>query len=1448
MSSLVQLNPSGEMEAKIIELKNIMQTRRGFNKSKAKLTNTFGGSKNHRYMFNRSNSNFGITDKFNKQTHSIEKGNYSMWNAPNNNKHQDILKLLREIMHLKDPDFRYSTIQVNAPVLVNRSFESNTVSQWHKDTGNMRNAQSYGFSFGDFECNSEPTTGAVGDLWTRDEDGNITVIDYHNKPTKFDAQKVEHRTNPNIEGKRWAVLYFTSEHAIEIDVLLNYEYLIKKDTTQQEPQYLQWLNDVPNLSQQHRDYIKANEDEFKRVYETRQLKLQDKYQIKTDKKFVIWKKLNLFVINLERCKDKRKHMDKNLKQEGFTNYAFFEAVNGLKLVEDPAYTYDYKDTKLINQKVFRSGFNTEGHYDCIGPTGNAGHSWKKTPVVLGEIGCAMSHFDIWKHAWDNDFSNVMVMEDDVNFDHDFFDFDCFQIPHDVELIQLGWEGKGSKNGPNLNKLYYQNVEQSNPFGHFIEYDKDHSIVLNHCYIIPNRDALKKLIDLYKPYYPGSMDEPAKKLQNHALDIVMDKIVYPQLNICLLKNAIKQKRKQGIFRSDIRGSHIKNHQFESKEQVNDDETKGDDNNNNIEVAMPKKLPSGDSLVTAMDELSWDSDPAEYIYIGFLIRDGDMKGGWRSMTAHLYHCLKYYYDEKIINIKPIVVRTHGSLKTGLIGKNKTDFGYGITSERMSIHDLARKKNVLLMAVGKNGSEKKGGKGYSELELFKGHSIVVHDINEVTRYVNAKNNRNYLKDMKVIVLGQHLKEVLLKNYGIRSRLIKQPFYKFPTYNVNKTKLISTARVEGRKNHNIILEANHVASEHLLYDNTPGEEHWYRAHNGLIRIRSALAPKAEMQTISKYTEDQKKQFKACYEGGFEMSFEATAKTYADALALVDMSMFKAKQGDGGRTQYTFLEAIHCDCMLILHDTWLKYPGPFTKGVNCQTIANAEELASLSCKLAYDLKKVYYDVEDGKLVPYSYEPNEVKEFGKENEPNLLNFVYDHYVSNAKKILPQHDNGHVWMNNILKSYHEFYSKAVEKELPEPEVAVEEELPEPEVAVEEELPKQNIKLVITPKVSDGNSAVTDDETKEVQYGIQDPRCAPNDMWGTPPEFKREHGYDETWFDPCPYPPAEWDATEVDWFKFKDCKKNGNKFFVNPPYKKQFRIPFFEKIVETFNEAKEKNLDIKIHCLIPSDFPKYMKPFMKEAIGWEGIHDRPHFTNLHTGVVAGAMPKDSMLVFYEHTKVLEPINHTNDDIVIVNNDEEDDHELEFDPMKCYVGGLGSVNLSKNKPADFDYQHYQELRGLKKKKSEIKPEVKLVNVKNNPLSVDVLKQAAMEREQRRGVPSYKRSEMANDNNNNNRIMKYDDIGKKIKKKKKTSWRSLGKGESLKGNVVKADPIIGQKILWKGDDGEDWLGKIVSYTRRKYEIKFDDFEDDGNKLVSKSAAQQLIQFYKDKYKYHNT
>jgi hypothetical protein len=54
----------------------------------------------------------------------------------------------------------------------------------------------------------------------------------------------------------------------------------------------------------------------------------------------------------------------------------------------------------------------------------------------------------------------------------------------------------------------------------------------------------------------------------------------------------------------------------------------------------------------------------------------------------------------------------------------------------------------------------------------------------------------------------------------------------------------------------------------------------------------------------------------------------------------------DGGGTQYTFLEAIHNDCALILHRQWIEDVNPkycdFKEGYNCFAIENEKELADL--------------------------------------------------------------------------------------------------------------------------------------------------------------------------------------------------------------------------------------------------------------------------------------------------------------------------------------------------------------------------------------------------------------------------------------------------------------------------------------------------------------------------
>ena len=54
------------------------------------------------------------------------------------------------------------------------------------------------------------------------------------------------------------------------------------------------------------------------------------------------------------------------------------------------------------------------------------------------------------------------------------------------------------------------------------------------------------------------------------------------------------------------------------------------------------------------------------------------------------------------------------------------------------------------------------------------------------------------------------------------------------------------------------------------------------------------------------------------------------DCHFIVDMSIIK---GDGGGTQYTFLEAIYHDCALILHKEWVDQGDTFKKGENCYVV-----------------------------------------------------------------------------------------------------------------------------------------------------------------------------------------------------------------------------------------------------------------------------------------------------------------------------------------------------------------------------------------------------------------------------------------------------------------------------------------------------------------------------------
>ena len=55
------------------------------------------------------------------------------------------------------------------------------------------------------------------------------------------------------------------------------------------------------------------------------------------------------------------------------------------------------------------------------------------------------------------------------------------------------------------------------------------------------------------------------------------------------------------------------------------------------------------------------------------------------------------------------------------------------------------------------------------------------------------------------------------------------------------------------------------------------------------------------------------------------------------------AIKNDGGGSQYTFLEAIYMDCVLILNSKWTSNVNTkFKDGSNCFIISNEDELKSL--------------------------------------------------------------------------------------------------------------------------------------------------------------------------------------------------------------------------------------------------------------------------------------------------------------------------------------------------------------------------------------------------------------------------------------------------------------------------------------------------------------------------
>ena len=272
-----------------------------------------------------------------------------------------------------------------------------------------------------------------------------------------------------------------------------------------------------------------------------------------------------------------------------------------------------------------------------------------------------------------------------------------------------------------------------------------------------------------------------------------------------------------------------------------------------------------------------------------------GGWVTFTSHL--ALKY--DAQLYKIGK---RTE---------PNKRNYGYGIEYRNLRVDDIIKLDNILITAVDKHY--------WKYLELFpKGTKVVIHDPTELKGKENKL--RELLDNFDVITIRTSVQKFLKENFNKESKFLPHPFYEYSKdKDKNKCEYYSLciSRIDFDKNIDIILNANKELEETKMIYLFGAENRLYGHH------------KLKDMDFEKY-------WMGKYPKNLPMKYED--KDLLDNCAfVVDMSIIVC---DGGRTQYTFLEAIYHKCALILHKEWVDKGDLFKNGVNCYVVGYTDNIS----------------------------------------------------------------------------------------------------------------------------------------------------------------------------------------------------------------------------------------------------------------------------------------------------------------------------------------------------------------------------------------------------------------------------------------------------------------------------------------------------------------------------
>lgn len=269
-----------------------------------------------------------------------------------------------------------------------------------------------------------------------------------------------------------------------------------------------------------------------------------------------------------------------------------------------------------------------------------------------------------------------------------------------------------------------------------------------------------------------------------------------------------------------------------------------------------------------------------------------GGWATFTVHLVNLLRQEGHE--VRLCKIGNNTEGF---------ERPFGqHGISYRNISRDDLHRLLSdyCIVAALGKHYVED------VEPLLAGGAGIVVHDTAESTNRMSIRRPWCIRKGLAELFDDA----VFIRHPYVRvADADRQPYDKRRGY-------VATSRVDFDKNTTMILDANRLG-----------------AKIDIVGFENRLYTK--FKVCPDYPEWV--QSKGDHPRSGAESFALLCK----ARGMVDLTDIK---GDGGGTQYTFLEAWDAGAVPVIGRWWVRKKDDMVEGKNCYVVENAEQLAKL-CK-----------------------------------------------------------------------------------------------------------------------------------------------------------------------------------------------------------------------------------------------------------------------------------------------------------------------------------------------------------------------------------------------------------------------------------------------------------------------------------------------------------------------